>query len=696
MDPAPSLSVSEATPRVEKEISWLSFNERVLQEAADPSVPVVERVRFLGIFSNNLDEFFRVRVANIRRRVTLDNARGSDSGAAQLLERIQSKVLNLQQEFDAIYASCLRELARHNIFLINERQMSEAQASWAQQYFKDKVKRHITPVVLDGVPNLTDVIADGLTYMMVALHKEQRVQYALIEIPSDKVARFVQLPHEKSKKRKALILIDNIIRYCIEDLFTGFFEFDRIECHAMKLTRDAEFDLSEDLDQSFTEKMSHGLKQRLTAAPVRFVYDREMPAHCLQRLINQLGIENTSSLIPGGRYHNFRDFISFPNPGRKYLEYRKNPAIKTRQFEDFTTVFEAISHSDVLLYYPYHRFSYLTEFLRQAAFDPAVRKIKINLYRVARNSRIIASLIDAVQNGKQVEVVIELKARFDEEANIEWSKELSEAGIQLSFGISNLKVHSKLMLIERVEEGQPQLYAHVGTGNFHEKTAKIYTDFALFTKDPRVTEEVSQVFDFVQRPYRPVSFNHLLVSPIEARDKILAMIDDEIAAASNKRKAEIWLKANNLVDDEIVERLYLASQAGVSVKILVRGMCALTPGVKGLSDKIRAISVVDRYLEHPRVMYFYAGGEQKLYITSADLMRRNLDLRVEVGCPIYHPELKKLIMDTLKLHWSDTTKARIIDAEQSNAYVARGNRKKIRSQEAIYEYLAAREQRDDG
>ncbi|GLS82949.1 polyphosphate kinase 1 [Paraferrimonas haliotis] len=685
-------STKTTTQLVEKEISWLSFNERVLQEAADPSVPVIERVRFLGIFSNNLDEFFRVRVANVHRKVLIEQERGVDLGAAALLERIQQKVLLLQQEFDDIYAICLRDLARRNIFLINENQMSENQAAWAQQYFKDKIKRHITPIVLDGVPNLTDVISDGLTYLMVALHKNDTVQYALIEVPSHRLPRFLQLPPEKSKKRKSLILLDNVIRYCIEELFKGFFEFDFIECHSMKLTRDAEFDLSEDLELSFTEKMSHGLKQRLTAAPVRFVYDREMPSHCLQRLIDQLGIKQSSSLIPGGRYHNFRDFISFPNPSRKYLEHPKLPAIKTKQFESFNTVFDAISHKDVLLYYPYHRFSYLTEFLRQAAFDPAVSKISINLYRVAKNSRVIASLIDAAQNGKQVQVVVELKARFDEEANIDWSKRLSEHGIHVSFGISSLKVHAKLCLIERQEASGLCRYAHVGTGNFHEKTAKIYTDLALFTKDKRITQEVSQVFEFISKPYQDQHFEHLLVSPNKAKTRLLQLIDDEIEQAKLSKRAEIIFKINNLVDKEVIEKLYQASSAGVSIRLIIRGMCGLKPGLTGLSDNIRAISIVDRFLEHPRVLYFYGKGEKKVYITSADLMRRNLEMRVEVGCPVYDHDLKQIILDTLTLHWQDTTKARAIDATQANSYMARGNRRKMRSQTEIYEYLLAREQ----
>ena len=674
-------------PYIEKELSWLAFNERVLQEAADHSVPIIERVRFLGIFSNNQDEFFRVRVANVRRRLLIDSASGDAASGRHLLSKIQSKVLKLQEQFDAIYVDVLKGLARRNIFIVNEQQLNDEQGAWLRRYFRDKLLRYIAPIIIDKDTSLSKVLKDDLTYLVVEMHSDDNVRYAVVEVPTDDAPRFIRLPREKSNKRKNIILLDNIIRYCADDIFRPFFDYDICVFYSMKMTRDADFGVPDDIDQSLVEQMSAGIKQRLTAAPVRFVYDREMPQNVIDILKEKLGMTDYDSVIPGGRYHNFRDFINFPNVGPSYLENTKLPALSSKDFARHLNAFAAIRARDILLYYPYNKFRHVTEYLRQAAFDPAVKEIKMSVYRLANRSRIVKSLIDAAENGKKVTVLVELKARFDEEANIEWARVLTEADVKVEFGVPALKNHCKLCLVTRIENNTSVRYAYIGTGNFHEKTAKTYTDFGLFTCNSEITHEVANVFEFISHSYKRFTFEHLWVSPIDSRTKIYAAIDREIAKAKGGRKASIFLKINNIDDREVIEKLYCASQAGVKIRIIVRGMCSLVPGVVGVSDNIQVISIVDRYLEHPRVAVFYNGGDANVIISSADWMTRNIDERVEVGCPVYDEELKQRIIRILELQWSDTTKARIIDKEQSNIYKPRGNKRKIRSQFAIYDMI---------
>ncbi len=680
---------------IEKELSWLSFNERVLQEAADPSVPIIERVRFLGIYSNNLDEFFRVRVADLHRRMIVEQSSDADfkgMSAEDLLHLVNEKVRDLAHRFNEIYLDVIRGLARRNIFLLNESQINEKEGIWLSRYFRDKVLRHITPIFIQEYTNLANVMDDEEAYLCCALRDGDQIRYALLEIPADRTARFIELPRIKGVRRKSIIVLDNAIRYCINGIFRGFVKYDSIEVFSIKMTRDAEFDLDRDVEHSVLEKMSLGLKQRLTNQPVRLVYDEEMPAHMFNFLVTKLHLDAEEHTTAGGRYRNFKDFISFPNVGPKYLENPKFPALNCKAFDSYQNVFEAISAGDILLYYPFYKFRYLTDFIRTASFDPAVKAIQISIYRVASRSQILKSLIDAVRNGKKVTVIVELRARFDEEANIEWARVLTDAGVEVEFGVGSLKCHAKIIQVTRVEGDELVNYAHVGTGNFHEKTAKIYTDYALFTKNPEINDEVTKVFDFIINPYKPFKFKYLIVSPNHSRTRMNALIDAEIAAAKAGKKAEIFLKVNNLVDRGMANRLYQASKVGVKIRIIVRGMCNIQPGVKGLSENIRAISIVDRYLEHPRISYFHAGGEHQVFISSADWMTRNIDNRVEVGCPILDKKNKKIIIDLLELQWRDTTKARIIDAEQTNAYVRRGNRKKLRSQVEIYDYLKKLEQ----
>ncbi|MFH7524594.1 polyphosphate kinase 1 [Aeromonas sp. A5] len=672
----------------EKELSWLSFNERVLQEAMDKTVPLIERVRFLGIFSSNQDEFFKVRVSDVKRRILINEVHGGDDEAKVLLRAIQQKVMALGEAFDNTYKELLIALARHNIFLVNENQLSENIQKWLRVFFREKVLRHIIPILLNKEVNPVKFLKDEYTYLAIEMKKNgQVIQYALVEVPTDDLPRFFQLPPEGTRRKKQIIILDNVIRFCLDEIFKGFFDYDEIAAYAVKLTRDAEYDLSDQLDLSLVDKMSDGLKQRLTAMPVRFVYEREMPAAMISFLKLKLQISSYDAIMPGGRYHNFKDFIGFPNVGRDYLENPKLPALDCRDFDGFVNAFDAITKQDILLYYPYHKFHHFTELVRQAAFDPAVSAIRINIYRVAKKSRIIHSLIDAANNGKKVTVVVELRARFDEAANIDWANILTNAGVKVVFGVPSLKIHSKLCLITRHENGEAVRYAHIGTGNFNEKTAKIYTDFSLLTRHPDITAEVESVFEYIEYPYRRYKFNHLLVSPINSRRQLYRMIDNELANAKAGQPSGITLKINNLVDRDLINRLYAASQAGVPIQMIIRGMCALRPGVPGLSDNIRVISIIDRFLEHPRVMVFHNKGNPQLYISSADWMSRNIDGRIEVATPIYDERLKQRILDILELQLSDTCKARVIDADQKNEYVKRGNRRKIRSQVAIYDYL---------
>ncbi|MGE6234743.1 polyphosphate kinase 1 [Aeromonas media] len=672
----------------EKELSWLSFNERVLQEAMDKTVPLIERVRFLGIFSSNQDEFFKVRVSDVKRRILINEVHGGDDEAKVLLRAIQQKVMALGEAFDNTYKELLIALARHNIFLVNENQLSEAIQQWLRVFFKEKVLRHIIPILLNKEVNPVKFLKDEHTYLAVEMKKNgQVIQYALVEVPTDDLPRFFQLPPEGTRRKKQIIILDNVIRFCLDEIFKGFFDYDEIAAYAVKLTRDAEYDLSDQLDLSLVDKMSDGLKQRLTAMPVRFVYEREMPAAMISFLKLKLQISSYDAIMPGGRYHNFKDFIGFPNVGRDYLENPKLPALDCRDFDGFVNAFDAITKQDILLYYPYHKFHHFTELVRQAAFDPAVSAIRINIYRVAKKSRIIHSLIDAANNGKKVTVVVELRARFDEAANIDWANILTDAGVKVVFGVPSLKIHSKLCLITRHENGEAVRYAHIGTGNFNEKTAKIYTDFSLLTRHPDITAEVEGVFEYIEYPYKRYKFNHLLVSPINCRRQLYRLIDNELANAKAGQPCGITLKINNLVDRDLINRLYAAGQAGVPIQMIIRGMCALRPGVPGLSDNIQVISIIDRFLEHPRVMVFHNKGNPQLFISSADWMSRNIDGRIEVGTPIYDERLKQRILDILDLQLSDTCKARVIDADQKNEYVKRGNRRKVRSQVAIYDYL---------
>lgn len=678
-----------------KELSWLSFNERVLQEAADTNNPVIERLRFLGIYSNNLDEFYRVRVADVKRQITIsqneENA-SAEQEARSLMSDIQSRVLELSKQFDDIHKAVIQDLGRYDIYVLDPKKATNKQIDWVQSYFQKEVLKFIAPILIDKKVQLEKRLNDSSVYLYVALRREAKIKYAVIEIPTHATSRFVLLPPQTGKKGKYVMLLDNVIAVSLDQVFKGFVEYDVAEAYSFKITRDAEYTINDEIDESYVDKMSEGMKQRLIAKPVRIIHDQDMPDDMRADLMKRFKIESTETIQAAGHYRNFKDFIGFPNIGRAYLENSKLDDIVSADFARHDTVFSAIDEKDILLYYPYHRFAHVTEFVRQSAFDPSVSHIRMNIYRVASNSRIISSLIDAVDNGKKVTVVVELRARFDEENNIAWSKQMTDAGIRVVFGNPNVKIHSKLCVVTRKHKGKVTHYAHFGTGNFNEKTAKIYTDFSLFTANQELAEEAVNVFELIKNPFKKMKFSHLQVSPINARSRIQALIRQEIQHVTEGKPAGITFKVNNLVDQELVNILYQASQAGVPIRGIVRGMSSLKPGVANLSDNIRLISVVDRFLEHPRVMIFENAGNPKTFISSADWMTRNLDHRIEVGCPIYDDGLATMIRDLIDIQLADTMKARVIDATQKNDYVRRGNRKKLRSQLQIHHYLTKREQ----
>lgn len=691
----------------DKELSWLSFNERVLQEATDPNVPLIERIRFLGIYSANLDEFFRVRVANIRRDLILKEAKAeehSSSHKAQqvLIDKIIIKVQQLTDQFREIAQNNFNELEESNIqLLFNDKKssvfkgrLSKSEKSWLKTFFENRIVRHITPIIISSTTQLARCLEDDGIYLLVGLISDNNIQYALVEIPRTDVERFIILPKEVEGKHQRIVMLDDVVLYFLNDIFKGIFDYQEIDAFSIKLTRDADYNLNDELDQSLLDKMSKGLKQRLKADPVRLGFDRNMPDYMLKFLKKELKIKQHENLVPGVRYRHFKDFLGFPNLGDPSLEKQEIVALNSERFLRYPSIFDAISANDILLYYPYYKFRHFTEFVRQASYDPLVRQIKINIYRVAKNSEIIHSLIEAVKNGKHVTVVVELRARFDEEANIQWAKKMKDAGIQVEFGIDTLKIHSKLCLISRYEDEKLVRYAHIGTGNFHEKNARIYTDFSLFTKQKEISQEVDNVFSFISHSYKRFRFNHLIVSPITCRRRLYQLIDNEIDSAQQGKKASIFLKVNNLVDKGLINRLYNASSSGVKIRLIIRGMCSLVPGVKGVSENIEAISIVDQFLEHPRVMLFHNNGEKSLFISSADWMERNIDQRVEVACPIYDDELKTRIINILELQFSDTLKARIINKEQDNTYKKKRKSDDIRSQLAIYEYLRTEEKND--
>jgi polyphosphate kinase len=675
---------------VNREISWLWFNERVLQESADKNVPLIERLRFLGIFSNNLDEFFKVRYATVKRIVEAGKTGKSVLGgekAKDLLEEITNIVIEQQTKSLTILKKIQQELEVKNIFILKETGLNEDQKEFVKDYFLREVSPQLMTIILNDLtkfPTLKDTAAYLAVKMVIKSdnsHKEKR--FALIEIPKG-IDRFVVLPDEGEKS--FIILLDDLIRYCLDNIFT-MFEYESITAHMIKITRDAELDMDNDLSKSFIEKISSSVEHRKIGDPVRFVYDKSIGRDTLSFLKEKMNIEDTDSVIPGGRYHNRRDYMGFPSLGRKELLYDKITPLPVKGLSVEGSILESISKKDYLQYSPYHTFAYILKFLREAALDPKVRTIKITVYRLASNSQIAASLINAVKNGKQVTVQIELQARFDEQANIEYAEQLQSEGVKLIFGVPGLKVHSKICLIEREEGDAIKRYGFISTGNFNESTARIYTDYTLFTAHDPILKELNKVFDFFETTYKINKYKHLIVSPHYTKNAFMKLIDVEIANAILGKEAYIKIKMNSFTSYKMVDKLYEASRAGVKIQLIIRGICCLVPGIKGMSENIEAISVVDKFLEHTRLFAFANGGNPKMYISSADWMTRNLDYRVEVGCPIYDEDIKKELMETFEICWKDNMKARIFNEKQDNAY-RKTTIPKIRSQFATYDYYA--------
>ncbi len=679
----------------DREISWLKFNERVLQEAENPETPLMERLKFLAIFSSNLDEFFRVRVAQIRKIQRVNGKKSISeyqSSPDDILSEIQRTVVTLQDRFTEIYErDILIQLAKKQIFLINETNLDEEKHNLIKKYFTSTVLAQLFPVVIDDLKNVPH-LRDRSIYLAVRMSSSsQKIEpkHALIEIPSSVLSRFYVLP--KIDNNTYIIILEDIIRANLKRIFS-IFDFDHFESYIIKLTRDAEFIIDSDETDysiSFLEKIQKSLKQRSKGSPTRFVYDERMPKPMLELLAHKLELKHVN-LIPGGRYHNFKDFMDFPKVGTTEDYFETMPTQPVLELDIAKSLFDVVSKKDIVLNHPFQSFDYLIRFLRDAAIDPNVSTIRITLYRVAKQSNVVNALINAVKNGKKVIVLMELQARFDEESNIYWTTKLQEAGAQVHFGKQGQKVHCKICLITRKENGVPMKYAHLSTGNYNGVTSRTYSDLALFTKDSRLTLEVEQLCDSLFVNSKSVSYKHLLVAPEFMKKQFLDLIDNEIQNIKRGKPAFIIGKMNSLVDIEIIKKLYDASRAGVEIKLIIRGICCLVPGVKGLSENITVTSIIDRYLEHTRIYIFGNMGDTKIYLSSADWMTRNLQMRIEVAFPIYDENAKKIISDIINIQLSDNTKARLISIENTNKYVSNENQKRIRAQYDTYEYLASK------
>ncbi len=667
-----------------RELSWLSFNERVLQEAADTRTPLVERLRFLGIYSNNLDEFYRVRVANVRRMMLVSNKKLDNySGtASDLFEEIRLKVIQLQSKFEQTYQKIFQDLEYEGIVHFSEKTLPEALIKPVKKIFLTQIVHDIVPVLYDKKrPDIQ--WRDKAIYLAVRMEytNKQRFRYAFIEIPS-KLPRFYVV---ESGKTHGFILIDDIIRLNLERIFS-IFQFDTIEAFTFKFTRDAELNFDDDLRLTFIEKVEKSVKQRKKGEPVRLVYDANMPEDLRTIVMQNLNLKIDVNSIPGGKYHNFKDFIKFPNFNQPHFEYETLKQAAHPAFEGKNSLLKVILKKDVLLHFPYQRFDYLVDILREAAIDPKVTTISINIYRVATNSQVMNALVNAVRNGKKVTVVLELFARFDEETNMYWSEKMQEEGATVLFGPEHLKIHSKLILIQRKTSEKTQYFSYIGTGNFNEKTAQIYTDLGLLTSNTEIANELEKVFHLIAHPSEKVNFNHLLVSPINARKRFCDLIDAEIAHAKKGKPAYIYLKLNNLVDVSMIEKLLIAADQGVKIKLLIRGICCLIPNIKN-NTNIQIRSIVDRFLEHSRYAIFCNNSDPSCYITSGDWMERNLDKRIEVGVKIQDKSIQKEIEYCFNTQWNDPVKARNIDKNQLNNYVKQDlSDTSVSSQKALQEY----------
>lgn len=676
---------------ISRDISWLSFNARVLQEAGDPSVPLGERIRFLGIFSNNLDEFFRVRVATLKRMIKLGNKAKMhlEDNPEKILEEIQMTVLNQQSEFARIWDTILEELKEQKIFLVTEKELNEEQKAFVTTYYDEEVSPSVIPLMIESIPELP-YLRDKSIYLGVVMWKRESAlkrMYSIIEVPSRVMGRFVLLPSPDNEQH--IILLEDVIRFNLPEIFS-FFGYDQYHSCIFKVTKDAEIDIDNDLSTTLMEKIMKGLKNRRKGKPVRFVYDKEMDPGLLEFLIRKLSLTKRDNIIPGGRIHNFRHFMDFPRSVFKGVKAKRKPFLHPALEEK--RVSDAVMHQDLMLHFPYHSFSPVIDLLREAAIDPDVTSIKITAYRLAKQSKIINALINAVRNGKQVTVMLELKARFDEEANLMWKEKLEEEGVKVLIGIPGMKIHAKLCVIrKRIGDAIAQ-YGFISTGNLNEDTSKVYADHCLLTANKEIMADTNRIFNYIEHYKTGTHFlkacTTLIPSPGIVRKEVVKMIHTEIKNAQKGLPASICAKMNSLSDLDIIEELYIAAKYGVDIKLIVRGIfCMLTENPKYVKP-VKAVSIIDEYLEHARVWIFHNGGDEKIFISSADWMTRNLDHRVEATCPILDPRIRQELKDILSIQLHDNVKARILDNGLRNDYVpAEEDETRVRSQYETYFYL---------
>lgn len=674
-----------------RDISWLAFNYRVLQEAKDASLPLMERIKFLAIFSSNLDEFFRVRVANHQNVLRVGKKTKKELGyePKDLLREIKQIVNSHLEEFSQIFEKqIVPELARNHIFLRRRLDLTPEQALYVEDFFQNYLLPYVQPVLLVK-DKVRPFLVNGEIYLALRLRLKNRVateEYAILKIPSDHLSRFIILPSAKEGQHD-VIMLDDIVRHSATWFFPGY---NVVDAYSIKLTRDAELYIDDEFSGNLIQKIKTSLNKRSVGPPSRFVFDRLMPEKMLDFLLEMFEIDKKETLREG-RYHNNADFFKFPDFG---LDYLKNPPLPPLPYVDLEKTpdfFQQVAVQDHLLYYPYHSYKSVIRFFEEAAEDPSVTHIHVVQYRVAKRSKVMNALIDAVQAGKQVFVFIEAKARFDEEANLTWGEALSHAGVQVRYSMPGIKVHAKIAQVRRLENGKAQLYTYLSSGNFHEDTAKIYSDFGLFTTDKKLNEEVARVFRYLEKQEKPKEgFKLLLVGQFNLRESLIASIDREIVNAKSGKKAAIFLKMNSLEDEEMILKLYDASNAGVKIQIIVRGICCLVPGVKKQSENIKVVSIVDRFLEHARVFLFHNDGKEDTYISSADWMTRNLSYRIETAFPVLDEKLKAKIRDYMQIQWSDNVKARKIDTTLSNKFVSKNKDIAIRSQFETY-FMVKRE-----
>lgn len=681
-----------------RDISWLSFNARVLQEAADPSVPLRERIRFLGIFSNNMDEFFRVRVATLKRMMEMGGKANMHMEQApdKILEEIQSIVLRQQNEFNRIWDNISLELEKEKIFLVTEKQLTREQRVFVIRYFEEEVRSNTIPLMIESIQQFP-YLRDKSIFLGVVLSKSDsayKQKYALIEVPSKALGRFLILPSPPGEH--AIILLEDIIRYNLPSIFS-YFGYDKYDSWIFKVTRDAEIDLDTDVATSIIQKIEKGLKNRRRGKPVRFVYDKQMDAGLLEYLMRRMNLTKKDNLIPGGRIHNFRHFMDFPDSVFPKKGQRKKP-FQHPLLANSKRVTDIVLEKDIMLHFPYHSFNPVIDMLREAAIDPDVTAIKITCYRLASQSKIVNALVNAVRNGKHVTVMLELRARFEEEANIEWKERLEDDGVKVVIGLPDMKVHAKICLIKKRLNNRTIHYGFVSTGNLNEKTALLYGDHCLLTANRNVMADVNRIFNYLEKPKEGLHFlkecNTLIPCPTSLRRELIKMINREIKLAKSSKPASIILKMNSLSDEELIEKLYEAAKEGVEIKMIIRGIFCMYTESKKFIIPVKAISIIDEYLEHARVFIFHNAGQEKVYISSADWMVRNLDHRVEATCPVFDEDIKQVMKNILNIQLNDNVKARILDNDLNNDYVSNDQDKRVRSQIETYNYLTSKSQQD--